>query len=311
MLRRSLGATAVALLAIAAASAAQNAAPAIVATPAPIGRVSLRLTGVPGSRVTVFDGAPAGQAPLATVVLATDGSASLPRAAAWACAPTTRTFAATFSPPGAAAQTATTTIRTPSCAHRLSVRLRRSRPRAGRPTAIQVGDRWHLGGLQARVCSAEPGGSGRRCTALALAPGQIRAAVQVRPRRAGRHPVGVAFAGRTIHRVLVVRPPSARLRVLATGDSMIQIIDGDLRQTLGERGPITVRSDAHISTGISKPFMLDWVAHARSARAPCAPTSPSCSWAPTTASRCGPRAARRRSAAAARGCASTGAARAR
>ena len=114
------------------------------------------------------------------------------------------------------------------------------------------------------MCSAEPGGSGRRCTALALAPGQIRAAVQVRPRRAGRHPVGVAFAGRTIHRVLVVRPPSARLRVLATGDSMIQIIDGDLRQTLGERGPITVRSDAHISTGISKPFMLDWVAHARS-----------------------------------------------
>jgi hypothetical protein len=53
--------------------------------------------------------------------------------------------------------------------------------------------------------------------------------------------------------------------VLATGDSMIQIIDGDLQRRLGGHGPISVRSDAHISTGISKPFMFDWVAHARAA----------------------------------------------
>ena len=51
--------------------------------------------------------------------------------------------------------------------------------------------------------------------------------------------------------------------MLATGDSMIQIIDGDLQRRLGGRGPISVRSDAHISTGISKPFMFDWIAHAR------------------------------------------------
>jgi uncharacterized protein len=63
--------------------------------------------------------------------------------------------------------------------------------------------------------------------------------------------------------VLIVRPATRRLRVLATGDSMIQIIDGDLQRRLGDRGPISVRSDAHISTGISKPFMFDWVAHAR------------------------------------------------
>jgi hypothetical protein len=44
---------------------------------------------------------------------------------------------------------------------------------------------------------------------------------------------------------------------------MIQIIDGYLQQRLGRAGPIRVRSDAHISTGISKPFMLDWVSHAR------------------------------------------------
>jgi lysophospholipase L1-like esterase len=54
-----------------------------------------------------------------------------------------------------------------------------------------------------------------------------------------------------------------RLRLLATGDSMIQIIDGYLKQRLERRRGTVVRSDAHISTGISKPDMLDWVKKAR------------------------------------------------
>jgi uncharacterized protein len=55
---------------------------------------------------------------------------------------------------------------------------------------------------------------------------------------------------------------SGRYTVLATGDSMIQVIDGFLEKRLGTGG-IRVKSDARISTGISKPFMLDWVRHAR------------------------------------------------
>jgi hypothetical protein len=51
-------------------------------------------------------------------------------------------------------------------------------------------------------------------------------------------------------------------RVLATGDSMIQIVDGFLAQKL-HRQHFRVRSDAHVGTGISKPFQLDWVTHAR------------------------------------------------
>jgi hypothetical protein len=54
-----------------------------------------------------------------------------------------------------------------------------------------------------------------------------------------------------------------RLRLLATGDSMIQIIDGVLAQRLERRRATRVRSDARISTGVSKPFMLDWVKRAR------------------------------------------------
>ncbi|MDP2712919.1 MAG: GDSL-type esterase/lipase family protein, partial [Solirubrobacteraceae bacterium] len=55
-----------------------------------------------------------------------------------------------------------------------------------------------------------------------------------------------------------------RLRLLATGDSMIQIVDGFLKQRLERRRATSVRSDARISTGLSKPSLLDWVARARS-----------------------------------------------
>jgi hypothetical protein len=51
-------------------------------------------------------------------------------------------------------------------------------------------------------------------------------------------------------------------RVLATGDSMIQIVDGFIAQQVKPQH-FRLRSDAHIGTGISKPFQLDWVAHAR------------------------------------------------
>ena len=54
-----------------------------------------------------------------------------------------------------------------------------------------------------------------------------------------------------------------RLRLLATGDSMIQVIDGDLKRQLDRRRATTVRSDAHISTGITKPRLLDWLGKAR------------------------------------------------
>jgi hypothetical protein len=57
-------------------------------------------------------------------------------------------------------------------------------------------------------------------------------------------------------------PAASSGRVLATGDSMIQIVDRYLARELRPQH-FRVRSDAHVGTGISKPFLLDWVAHAR------------------------------------------------
>jgi hypothetical protein len=261
MLRRALGVNVIALLATAVPAFGQAPAPAVEASRAHLGWVALRLTGPAGATVTVVESTPTGPLPVATVPLPA-GTVSLDRAAPWRCDRPIRTFTATFATPDGAPQTVSASVRTPSCANRLAVRLQPSRPRARRPAAVQIADRWGLGDLQARVCSEQPGGSRRRCSDLRLAPGQVRGAVRLRPLRPGRHSVAVTFAGRATKRVLVVRPASRRLRVVATGDSMIQIIDGDLQRRLAGVGPISVRSDAHISTGISKRFMLDWVAHA-------------------------------------------------
>jgi hypothetical protein len=48
------------------------------------------------------------------------------------------------------------------------------------------------------------------------------------------------------------------LRLLATGDSLIQLVDGVLARRLAPRPATSVRSDAHIGTGITRPAQLDW-----------------------------------------------------
>jgi hypothetical protein len=228
------------------------------------GWVSLRVSGPPGAVAALTENDGAGPGPVATVTLGPSGTATVERAAPWRCDRRTRSFTATITAADGTSQSAAGAVRTPTCAGRLGVALRPTRPRARRPATVQVSDRWRLGALAARVCTAQPGGVGRRCRSVRLAAGQVRAAFRFHPPRPGRYPVTVQGpAGRPTHRVLIVRPSTRRLRVLATGDSMIQIIDGDLQRRLGGRGPISVRSDAHISTGISKPFMFDWIAHAR------------------------------------------------
>jgi hypothetical protein len=229
-----------------------------------VGWVSIRVTGPPGSTAAIVEVGGAGPEPIATVTIGPTGAADLDHAVRWRCDRAIRRFAVTVAGADGTTQTGAGRLATPTCRARLAVALRPTRPRARRPATVQISDRWRLGAVEARVCTAQPGGVRRRCRAVRLAAGQLRAAFRFHPRRAGRYPVTVQQpAGNRVRRVLIVRPATRRLRVLATGDSMIQIIDGDLQRRLRGRGPISVRSDAHISTGISKPFMFDWIAHAR------------------------------------------------
>ena len=114
------------------------------------------------------------------------------------------------------------------------------RARLGRPLAWRAAITWRDGG----PCEAS---TDRLACVQAFPPG----AAQLLPTRAPRRPARP------------VRRRAPHLRLLATGDSMIQVVDGFLKSGLRNRRATVVRSDAHISTGISKLGMLDWLRKAR------------------------------------------------
>jgi lysophospholipase L1-like esterase len=108
--------------------------------------------------------------------------------------------------------------------------------RLGRPVGWRTAITWHDGG----PCEAF---TDRLACVQDFPPGTQQLPTRAPPRPALR------------------RAP--HLRLLATGDSMIQIVDGYLKSGLARRRATVVRSDAHISTGISKLGMLDWLRKAR------------------------------------------------
>jgi lysophospholipase L1-like esterase len=220
------------------------------------GWIAAAVTGPAGATAAIAEQTPSQTTPVTSVALPA-GSATVEHLAAWSCA-TERTFV--VSTPGAAgaAQTATATVRTPSCAKRLTLAVSPSRPRSGGSLAVKVTDTWKVGDVSARVCAKPPTGRAT-CRTAKLAAGRSADSVAFDLRRGGTWTVSLKTADQSTSRTVRVARPGP-LRLLATGDSMIQIIDSDLAARL-KRG--TVISDARISTGISKPFMLDWVAHAK------------------------------------------------
>jgi lysophospholipase L1-like esterase len=209
------------------------------------GWIDLVIRGTPGSRVTVTEGG----ATVRDVTLRGD-RVTVRKAAPWNCDRALRTFAATDGNETPAAQ-----VRTPTCRHRVALAVRPFSPRRGRRLLVRVRDHWRLGGFDTKVCLA---GS---CRTARLKAGRATVNVRVRARRRGARAVtAVTPWGGRVKKVVEVR--TRPLTLLATGDSMIQLVDHHLKDRLRPEG-IRVQSDARISTGISKPAMLDWVALAR------------------------------------------------
>jgi lysophospholipase L1-like esterase len=143
---------------------------------------------------------------------------------------------------------------------RLVVHVNR-RARAGRTIVIQLRDRAGTGGLPLTVCVTPPGG-GESCTPWQLHPGQSRRKIQLPAPRPGGWLVTVQGQGGSEHRATVwVSHPGGRIRLLAAGDSEMQILDGFLGQDLARYG-VQVTSDARISTGLTNSFLFNWPAHA-------------------------------------------------
>jgi hypothetical protein len=124
---------------------------------------------------------------------------------------------------------------------------------------MHLRDRWRLGDFAVRFC-VRPPGARERCRSVQMRPGRRGRAVRLHALRPGGYVLTAAMPYQRVRRTMRAKPPSGHLRILATGDSMIQIVDSFIR---ARTAPATVRSDARVSTGISKTSLLDWRAHAR------------------------------------------------
>ena len=226
------------------------------------GHVRLLHLAAPGTRVDFFERAPEGPVALGSAVAGDDAFAVLPSAVTWRCDRLVRTFEAIVE--GATGPPAVFDVRTPSCRRRLRVDAPRS-VRPGAPVRTTLRDTWATGAIEPQVCASAPGAR-TRCRTLTLRPGTERASTTMRLRRRGEWTFSAALDRYvTERRVGVGLTPATRRRaplprVLATGDSTIDGIDGYLADALARRARVV--RDVHIGTGISKPAALSWTARA-------------------------------------------------
>jgi lysophospholipase L1-like esterase len=237
------------------AARAQEPAPLALGVSAPQeGVLELAVTGRDGATVTIVEEAAGGAEPVATVTLA-GGTAAV--RVPWRCDRLERRFVATAPAEGGGEESASAAATTGGCQDRVELRVP-ERAQTGSLVELEAIDRWGHGGFAATVCRRAPGGLAR-CHEVALPAGEARVAPAFAAERPGRWRVELTtpFGGRA-QAAVGVRNGDGALRVLATGDSMIQIVDAQLAQRLREEPGASVESDAHPATGISKPFLLDW-----------------------------------------------------
>ncbi len=130
----------------------------------------------------------------------------------------------------------------------------------GRKVKVAVRRRGDAGRYEARLCVAPPA-LGWDCRKLVFRDGVTRLTPDFGLAAPGRWLFEVRNHRQRVREATRVRPRGGKLNVLVTGDSMAQVFDHYMADGLG--GAAAVRSEAHISTGLSKPSMLDWVANAR------------------------------------------------
>jgi len=247
--RRAIALAAVAAT-LAGAGAAQAQAPplALTAEATETGWVTVHVAGAPGTRVTLAE---AGQ-PLRAVTVRADGTALVQHLSPWRCDATTRTITA-----AGGGATAAATVATPPCTDRFTLWAPRT-ARAGRAATVRVTDRWRVGGTKTVVCLRM---RGRDVGCASATPGARSRELRLWPVRSGAATITLTAPSTPPQSVaLRVRAREGSLRVLAAGDSMMQVLD----TTLGDRLPgADLHSDAHVSTGITKPALLNWPAQAR------------------------------------------------
>ena len=225
-----------------------------------LGYIDVSISGPPGVSVALSEQRSGRSIPVRDAQLPVSGTLNLPRALTWLCAPRTRTLTVTTLAP-VPAPSVSSTIQTPSCAKRLVFKIG-ARARVGGSLTVTVRDRWGIGGAPIITCVTAPG-AGPACSASTLPSGSPRHLLRIPTPRPGGWQVTIKTDyGQQTSRTVWASHPAGRIRLLAAGDSEMQILDDLLGQDLGSHR-VSVISDARISTGLTNSFFFNWQTEAR------------------------------------------------
>lgn len=223
------------------------------------GVITLHFFDAGGAKVTFYecrDGHPvelgARQNPPGTPTDATVPT-TFEAATTWSCVRRSRRFAAAALRPDGKLAVGAYSVRTPSCAQRLEIRVPR-RADVGAVARVRVADRWGLGRLHATLCVAPPRGE-RSCEDVRFARAVGVVTRRIRANAAGRWHAELRYRGHRLRSSFVVgdgaaADDAAPPIVLATGDSTMQGIDSFLGDELGDG--FVVRSDVRPGSQISR-----------------------------------------------------------
>jgi lysophospholipase L1-like esterase len=176
------------------------------------------------------------------------GDHLMPGILRWRCDRLDRTFvAAGRSKTDGTVETASFSVRTPSCRDRLRlVTPRRVEP--GDPIRVRLRDTWGTGLTSAEVCMADD------CHTVDFGDSQYKRGTTFRSGKAGLRRIVVRAPSQVIARSVGVgeRPPPEGAdgpTVVTTGDSMMQSLDAILGDLVPDGTHVV--SDVHVGTGLS------------------------------------------------------------
>jgi hypothetical protein len=224
-----------------------------------LGYVSATLTGAPQTAVTLSENDQAGHSTVTMATLPADGTLTVPQALTDLCTVRSRTLIATATTPSAR-QTASAALTTPACTTRLASAVATG-ARVGTSVSVRLRDRWGTGDLPVTICWQPPGGN-TSCRPDRLATGEKQTAFQLPLPRIGGWLVTTYVPGGIHHQATIWASHPGPIRLLAAGDSEMQILDDDIGQDLAPYG-VAVTSFAQPSTGLTNPFLLNWQNTAR------------------------------------------------
>ncbi|HEX8158073.1 MAG TPA: hypothetical protein VF526_11870 [Solirubrobacteraceae bacterium] len=191
------------------------------------------------------------------------GPTILQDALQWSCDRLERRFVAAARMADGSISLGTYSVRTPSCAHRFKLDVP-SQVAPGEVARIRIVDRWGIGGISPRLC-VTPAKAKRHCVKVVLRRAVAVAVRRYRARSRGRWRVELRVKDSTLRDSLQVgghggARTKAPMKVLATGDSMMQGVDSFLADELGDAAD--VRSDVLPGSQISRRTF--WARHSAS-----------------------------------------------